>query len=103
MEPLRDGAVRCHVAYEPKINAWKGREPAVCDQECEMLRMIGAFIMTRRLPFNLHLPSAKPTAIGGMSRAELDAELTKGVESLKSGKTYTTDEIDAELAKEFGI
>lgn len=40
--------------------------------------------------------------IGGMSRAELDAELTKGIESLKSG-SYTADEVDAELAKEFGI
>jgi DNA-damage-inducible protein J len=29
--------------------------------------------------------------------------LMKGVESLKSGKTYTADEVDAELAKEFGI
>ena len=60
-------------------------------------------VLTRGLPFDLHLPSAKPTAIGGMSRAELDVELTKGVESLKSGKIYTTDEVDAELAKEFGI
>lgn len=41
--------------------------------------------------------------IGGMSRAELDAELTKGIESLKSGKSYTADEVDAELAKEFGL
>ena len=60
-------------------------------------------VLTRGLPLNLHLPSAKPTAIGNMSRAELNTELMKGVESLNSGKTYTTDEIDAELAKEFGI
>lgn len=60
-------------------------------------------VLTRGLPLNLHLPSAKPTVIGGMSRAEFDIELMKGVESLKSGKTYTADEVDAELAKEFGI
>jgi len=35
-----------------------------------------------------------------MSRAQLDAELMKGVESMQSGKTYTAD---AELAREFGI
>ena len=29
--------------------------------------------------------------------------LTKGVESLKSGRTYTADEVDAQLAREFGI
>ena len=38
-----------------------------------------------------------------MTHEQLDAELMKGVESLKSGKTYTVDEIDAELKKEFGI
>lgn len=60
-------------------------------------------VLTRGLPLDLHLPSTKPTAIGGMSRAEIDAELTKGMESLKLGKAYTADEIDARLAAEFGI
>lgn len=60
-------------------------------------------VLTRGLPLNLHLPSARPTAIGDMNHAELDAELRKGVESLKSGKSYTADEVDAELAREFGI
>lgn len=45
---------------------------------------------------------SKPTSIGKMTRAEIDAELLKGVESLKTGKTYTQEEIDIELAKEFG-
>lgn len=49
-------------------------------------------VLTKGLPFNLRLPQAVPTAIGNMSRAELDAELLKGVESLKSGKTCTADE-----------
>lgn len=59
-------------------------------------------VLTRGLPFNLHSPSAKPTAICSMSRAKIDAELMKGIDSLKSGKTYTADEVDAELSKEFG-
>ena len=60
-------------------------------------------VLTKSLPLNLRLPSARPTAIGNMGRAELDAELMKGVESLPSGKTYTVDEVDAELARELGI
>lgn len=60
-------------------------------------------VLTRGLPLNLHLPPVGPTAIGGMSQAELDAELVKGVKSLKAGKTYTADEVDAELKREFGI
>lgn len=38
-----------------------------------------------------------------MNREELDAELMKGVESLKAGRIYTADEVDTELAREFGI
>lgn len=60
-------------------------------------------VLTNGLPLDLHLPRTKPTAIGGMSRAELDNELAKGVESLKSGRTYTADEVDDELSREFGI
>lgn len=60
-------------------------------------------VLTKGLPLNLHLPSAGPTAIGNMSCAGLDAELMKGVESLQSGRTYTADEVDAELARDYGI
>ena len=44
-------------------------------------------------------PTSKPTAIGGMSRNELDAELEKGIESLRNGRMYTLEEVDAELAE----
>jgi len=60
-------------------------------------------VLTRGMPLDLRLPSRKPTAIGGMRREELDAELMKGMDSLKSGRTYSVDEVDAELSKEFGI
>ena len=60
-------------------------------------------VLTRGLPLDLRLPSRKPTAIGGMSREEVDAELMKGMDSLKSGRAYTADEVDAELEREFGI
>ena len=42
-------------------------------------------------------------AVGAMTREELDAELQKGVDSIKAGKVYSADEVDAALAKEFGI
>ena len=60
-------------------------------------------VLTRGLPFELRLPSEKPTAIGGMTKEQIDAELQKGMDSLKSGKTYTLDEVDAVLAQEYGI
>lgn len=60
-------------------------------------------ILTKGIPFDLKLPNAKPTAIGGMTREDLDAQLAQGIDSLKSGKTYTVEEIDALLSKEFDI
>lgn len=60
-------------------------------------------VLTRGLPLDLHIPSAKPTAIGDMNRVELDVELSKGLESLKTGKTYTVDDVDEVLSKDFKI
>ncbi|MDD7739109.1 MAG: type II toxin-antitoxin system antitoxin, RelB/DinJ family, partial [Lachnospiraceae bacterium] len=48
-------------------------------------------------------PSSKPLAVGAMTREQLNAELQKGVESIKVGKVYSADEVDAALEKEFGI
>lgn len=59
------------------------------------IQMLYSQIVLRRgIPFELRLPSEKPVTVGGMTHEQLDAELMKGVESLKSGKTYTVDEID---------
>ena len=60
-------------------------------------------VLQRGMPFELRLPSAVPTAIGGLSRGELDRELTKGVDSMKNGKPLSVDEVDAALEREFGI
>ena len=60
-------------------------------------------VLQRGMPFELRLPAAAPTAIGGMSQSELDHELSKGMESLRAGKGISADEVDAALAREFGI
>ena len=60
-------------------------------------------VLKKGMPFELKLPSSKPLAVGAMVREELDAELQKGVDSIKAGKVYSADEVDAVLAKEFGI
>lgn len=42
----------------------------------------------------------QPVAIGGLSRAEISAELAKGMDSLHSGG-MTPDEVDAALGRDF--
>ena len=68
------------------------------------IQMLYSQIVLRKgMPFDLCLPAAKPVAIGAMTREEIDVELLKGVNSLKEGKGLAADEVDAILAKEFGI
>ncbi len=55
------------------------------------------------MPFDLRLPQKNPTAIGAMTREQLNAELVKGIESIKSDGTYTADEVDEILQKRYGI
>ena len=42
-------------------------------------------VLHRGLPFSLTLPDNRPVAIGGMSHAQIDEELNKGMESLQGG------------------
>jgi len=68
------------------------------------IQMLYSQIVLRNgIPFAVQLPDKKPVAIGSMSRAELDEELAKGIASFSTGKSYTVDDVDATLAKEFGI
>ena len=60
-------------------------------------------IIHNGLPFDLRLPSQKPVAIGGMSREELDVELTKGVNSAKAQSAMSVAEVEAKLKDEFDI
>ena len=57
-------------------------------------------VLTRGLPLNLHLPAEKPVSLGALSREELDREFQKGIDSLKTRRGYTIDEVDAELNQE---
>lgn len=67
------------------------------------IQMLYSQIVLRNgMPFELKLPAPKFVAIGSMSRAELDAELLKGIESLKN-ESLSADEVDAVMAEEFGL
>ena len=55
-------------------------------------------VLTKGMPLDFHLPVRKTVMIGG-----LDNELMKGIDSLRCGRTYSVEEVDAELAREYGI
>ena len=58
-------------------------------------------ILQNGLPFDLRLPVSAPVAAGSLSRADLDAELAKGVSSARMGRVFTAEEVDAEMEREY--
>ena len=96
-------AVYARIDKELKENAEEILSKLGISPSSAIQMLYSQIVLRNGMPFDLRLPSGKPVAVGSMSREQLDAELMKGVESLKSGKSYTVDEIDAELKKDFGI
>lgn len=60
-------------------------------------------VLQRGIPFEVKLSVEKPVAIGSMTKEQIDRELQKGMDSLKSGKSYTSDEVEAMFSQEYGI
>lgn len=60
-------------------------------------------VLTRSLPLDLRLPRKKPVSAGSLTKSELDSELQKGVDSIKTENLYSVDDVDKRLAKDFGI
>ena len=60
-------------------------------------------VLQKGMPFELRLPVNTPTALGSLTRDELDRELQKGIDSISTGKSYSADEVDQFFAKEYGV
>ncbi|CRH67690.1 type II toxin-antitoxin system RelB/DinJ family antitoxin [Gardnerella vaginalis] len=60
-------------------------------------------VLQKGMPFELRLPVNTPTALGSLTRDELDKELQKGIDSISTGKSYSADEVDQFFAKEYGV
>lgn len=92
-------AVYARIDTELKENAENILNQLGISPSSAIQMLYSQIVLTRGLPFDLHLPDTKPTAIGGINRSELD----KGMESAKGGNVFTADEVDNELSKAFGI
>ena len=72
-----------------------------------MSNAIGMFlkqvVLHRGIPFDMRLPAAKPTAIGGMTKDQVDMELQKGMDDIAAGRVVSADEVEAEMRRLYGI
>ena len=49
------------------------------------------------------ISSNVPVSYGALTKEQFDLEIQKGYDSIKSGRTFTANEVEEELNKEFGL
>ncbi len=60
-------------------------------------------VIQRGIPFEMKLPANSPLPFESLTKEEFDAEIQKGIDSIKAGRTYSVDEVEREMNREFGI
>ena len=58
--------------------------------------------LTRSIPFGIKLPAKAPLSLAELTTEQLNAELQKGYDSLLAGKSYSVDEVDEIMKREYG-
>ena len=70
----------------------------------EAIKMLySQIVLVKGMPFQSKLPTINHFSTEGMTRAEFNAELQKGVDSIKSGRIHPAEEVSRMLSEEFGI
>jgi len=54
-------------------------------------------VIHRGIPFEIKLDANAPVSVNNMTKAELDAELEKGIADIKAGSVRSMDEVHAEI------
>ena len=96
-------------------NVFTRVEPDIKTQAEEVLEKLGIsmssavemflrqVILQRGIPFEMKLPVNKPVSYAALSKEQFDIEIGKGYDSIKNGETISADEVEAKMAKEFGL
>ena len=70
----------------------------------EAIKMLySQIVLVKGMPFESKLPDINHFSAQGITKTAFDAELQKGVDSIKHGHTHSAEEVDRMLAEEFGI
>lgn len=96
-------------------NVFARVEPEVKEQAEAILNQLGIpmsnavsmflrqIVLQRGIPFEMKLPGQAPLAIQNLSQEQLNAELEKGMQDIRTGNVLSADEVEAELHKVYGI
>lgn len=90
-------------------------EPNLMKQAEEILGVIGMtfsqavnlftrqIVLHKSFPVKLSLPADKPLCLEDMTDEEIVSEFEKGMEDIKAGRFYTSEEMRERLAENYGI
>ena len=96
-------------------NLYARIEPDVKEQAESILSALGIpasnainmfykqIILQRGLPFDVKIPSARPTDMSALSEEQMNAELEKGYADIKAGKTKQAGKAFAEIRKDYNL
>ena len=96
-------------------NLYARIEPDVKEQAESILATLGIpasnaitmfykqIILQRGLPFEVKIPAARLTDVSVLSDAEMDAELSKGYEDMKAGRTKSVKSAFADIRKDYNL
>lgn len=60
-------------------------------------------VMQRGIPFDMKLPAAKPLDMSTLTQEQLNAELQKGYDDVRSGRTKPADQVFDAIKRDYGL
>ena len=96
-------------------NVFARVEPDIKEQAEQVLDQLGIpmsnavsmflrqIVLQRGIPFEMKLPRNEPLAFAALTKEQFDSEIEKGMKSVREGKVYSAEEVEAEMGREFGI
>ncbi len=90
-------------------------EPEIKEQAEEVLSQLGIpmsnavsmflrqIVLQRGIPFEIKLPQNKPLAYSSLTKEQFDTEIEKGMNDIREGKTYSLQDVEEEMRRDYGI
>jgi len=96
-------------------NLYARIEPEVKEQAESILSALGIpasnainmfykqIILQRGLPFEVKIPYARPIDMSALSEEQMNAELEKGYEDMKAGRTKSASKAFSDIRKDYNL
>ena len=60
-------------------------------------------VLHQGIPFEVKLPHTAPLSVSSLSREQFDAEIEAGLSDLDNGISFSAEEVEAEMNRDYGI